>query len=114
MSNEIRKAIEARMASMTYDESMALASKIIFSLAEAFGGFSQVEPGIVGLALLGQAHNKHIPPLYVARAAAQLLAARWVWEDPEAIYPKIARAYNEERERLGWYHTPELPEVQTF
>ena len=114
MSNEILQMIEAREAEITYDQAMAIASKIVFSLAEAFGGFSQVRDEIVGLALLGQANNNHLPPLFIARAAAQLLAARWAWEDPEEIYPKIAKAYNEERTRLGWYHVPELPPKQTF
>ena len=105
---------EIKETGMTYDESMVIASKIVFSLAEAFGGFGQVRDEIVGLALLNQANNNHLPPRPIARAAAQLLAARRVWEHPEEIYPKIAAKYNEERTRLGWHHTPELPPEQTF
>jgi hypothetical protein len=112
--NEIRQMIEAKEAEITADQAMMMAHKIIFALAEAFGGFSQVPDSLVGHAILGQANNNWAPPLSLARAAARLLSSRWEWEDAEAIYRVIAAAYNAERERLGWRHVPELPERQTF
>jgi hypothetical protein len=113
IAKETRQEIEAREAEMTIEEAMEIAKSILSALAQAFGGFSQVKDEVVGLALLGQANNNHIPPRPIAREIAFYLADRWE-ADEDVIYGVIAVSYNTERGQLGWHHTPELPPTLDF